>query len=72
MEISIFRQAIKLTFQRNKFGKRTVQNLQTRIHVQKKSRDQFDKIIDQVHLLKNIPMCVSNSYHHVKKLVDNM
>ena len=32
VEMSTFKQAIKLTFGRNKFGKRTMQNLQTRIH----------------------------------------
>ena len=36
VEISTFKQAIKLTFGRNKFGKRTVQNLQARIHFQEK------------------------------------
>ena len=37
-----------LTFGRNKFDKRTVQNLQTRIYFYKKSRNQVDKIIDQL------------------------
>ena len=32
VEMSTFRQAIKLTFGRNKFCKKKVQNLQTRIH----------------------------------------
>ena len=32
VEMSTFKQAIKLNFGRNKFGKRRVQNLHTRIH----------------------------------------
>ena len=32
VEMSTFKQAIKLSFRRNKFGKRKVQNLQTRIY----------------------------------------
>ena len=55
VELSTFKQAIKLIFWRNKFGKRTVQNVQTRIHFLKKSRNQVDKIIDQLHLSKSIP-----------------
>ena len=47
--------AIKLTFGRNRSGKRTVYNLQTRIYFQKKLSDQVDKIIDQLHLSKCIP-----------------
>ena len=51
----------------NKFGKRTVQNLPTRIHFLKKSLGQVDKIIDQLHLSKSIPVYVLNPYH-VKNL----
>ena len=51
--------AIKLKFGGNRFGKRTMYNLQTRIQFQKKSssssNDQVDKIIDQLHLSKCIP-----------------
>ena len=50
--MSIFKKAIKLTFGRNKFGKRTVQNLLTRKYFWKKSRDQIDKIIDRLYLQK--------------------
>ena len=32
----------------NKFGKRAVRRLQTRIYFRKKSRDQVDEIIDQI------------------------
>ena len=39
----MFKQDIKLTFGRNKFGKRRVQNLQTRIHFSK-SRDEVNEI----------------------------
>ena len=49
VEMSKLKQAIKLTFWRYKFGKRAVQNLQNRIHLQKKSCNQVDKIIDQLH-----------------------
>ena len=48
--MSTFKQALKLTFGRKKFDKKTGQNLQTRIRFKKKSRDQVDKIIDQHHL----------------------
>ena len=52
----VFKQARKVTFGRNKFGKRTVQNLLTRKHFWKKSRDQIDEIIAQLFLSKSIPM----------------
>ena len=45
-----FTPAIKLLFGRNRSGKRTVYNLQTRIHFKKRLRDQIDEIIDQLHL----------------------
>ena len=50
-----FTQTIKLIFGCNRFGKRTVYNLQTRIHFLKKTRDLVDKITDQLHLSKCIP-----------------
>ena len=37
---------MKLKFECNKFGKRTVCNLQTRVHFQKDSRDQVDEFIN--------------------------
>ena len=49
-EMSTFKQDIWLNF-----GKRTVQNLQTSTHFQKKSQDQLDEIIDQLRLLQKIP-----------------
>ena len=49
-EIFISTQALKLKFRQDKFGKRTMYNLQTRINFQKKSHDQVDKIIDQLQL----------------------
>ena len=55
VEISMFKQSITLTIGHNKFDKRTVQNLQTRTHFLKKSRNQVDQIIDQLHLSKSIP-----------------
>ena len=50
--------AAKLTFEWKLFGKRTMYNLQIHIYFQKKSRDQVDKIIDQLHLSKCIPVRV--------------
>ena len=44
-EMSTFTSAIKLTFGRNGFSKKTICNLQTRIHFSKKSRNQVDEII---------------------------
>ena len=44
-----------MTFGRNKFGKRVAKNFKTRICFQKMSRDQVDKIIDQLQLSKSIP-----------------
>ena len=44
VKMATFKQAMKLTFGCNKFGKRAVQNLRTRIHFYKKSRNQVDKI----------------------------
>ena len=69
VEMSTFKQAKKLTFGCNKFGKRAVQNLPTRIYFQKKSRDEVDKITGKFHLSKVSPMYVSN---HVKKLANNI
>ena len=46
---------MKLTNEHNKFGKRTVQNLQTRTHFLKRSRNPADQIIDQLYLSKIIP-----------------
>ena len=46
---------LKSVFGRNKFDKRTAFNLQTSIWFHKKARHQTDKIIDQLHCLKNIP-----------------
>ena len=46
VEMSTFKEAIKLTFGCNKFSKRLVQNLPTRIKKKKKSGDQIDKIND--------------------------
>ena len=67
-----FKQAIKLTFGRNKFSKRTMQNSQSRKNFQKNPRDQVDKIIDQLHLSKSIPnvsfkfiSCQENCKWHV-------
>ena len=48
-------QHLKLNFGCNKFGKRAVKNLPTRIHSQKKLRDQVDKIIGKLYLSKSIP-----------------
>ena len=53
----------------NKFGKKAVQNLPTRIHFFKKSRDQVDKVIDQLYLSKSIPVYVLNPYHVMKCIV---
>ena len=53
-----FLPAIKLTFGWNRFGKRTMYNLQIRIYFYKKSHDQVDKIIDQLQLSKCIPVRV--------------
>ena len=47
--------AIKFTFRSNRFGKRTGNNLQTRIYFSKKSRNQADKIINQLNLSICIP-----------------
>ena len=55
VEFSTYKQVIKLTFRRDKFGKKTVQNLQTRMHFYKTLGNQVDKIIDQLHLSKSIP-----------------
>ena len=55
VEISAFKRSMKLTNEHNKFGKRTVQNLQTRTHFLKRSRNPADQIIDQLYLSKIIP-----------------
>ena len=70
VEMLTFKQGIKVTSGRNRFGKRTVQNLQTRMHFSKKLCDQVDKIIARLHYQKVSPMLISKSYH-VKKLVIN-
>ena len=49
-EIFVSTQALKLKLGQDKFGKRTMYNLQTRINFRKKSHDQVDKIIDQLQL----------------------
>ena len=54
-EMPTFPPAKKLIFGRKRFGKRTLDNLQTGIYFQKKSHDQVDKIIDQFYLSKCIP-----------------
>ena len=46
---------ISIKFGSNKFRKRTVWRLQTRIYFRKKSRDQAYEIIDQIHLTKSSP-----------------
>ena len=46
---------LKLTVGCNKFGKKVVQNLRTRVHFFKKLRDQVDKTIDKLYLSKSIP-----------------
>ena len=56
LKITIFTPAIKSIFGRNKFGKSSVQNLQTRIYFKKKSRDKLIKpltnfIIQNVFLM---------------------
>ena len=56
VEMLTYKQTIILTFGRNKFSKRTLQNLETRAHFWEKSRDQIDKMIAQLHLSKSIPM----------------
>ena len=53
--MSIFTQAIKLTYQSGRFGKKAEYNLQTRSIFKEKSHDQVDKIITQLHLLKGTP-----------------
>ena len=57
VEMSTFKQAIKLTFGRNNFGKKKLKNLQARIRFQKNSCVQIGKNIDQLHLLKKYPQC---------------
>ena len=67
-EISTFKQAIKLTFGRNKFGRWTVFSLQTRIHfLEKVTYEQIDKIIDQFYLSKNI-ISVTFNFISFKKI----
>ena len=44
-----------MTFGRNKSGKGAAKNFKTRIYFRKMSRDQVDKIIDQLQLSKSIP-----------------
>ena len=44
-----------MAFGSNRSGKRIAYKLQTRKHFKKKSRDQIDKISDQLHLSKCIP-----------------
>ena len=65
-----FTQTIKLIFGCNRFGKRTVYNLQTRIHFLKKTRDLVDKITDQLHLSKCIPN-VSFKFKSCQKIVND-
>ena len=57
-----FKQTINLTFGHNKVGSK---------FADQSTRDQVDKIIDQVHLSKTNPN-VSFKLIHVKKLVINM
>ena len=56
VEMSTFKQVIKLNFECNKFGKNAAHNLPIRIHFQKMPRDEVDKITDKLHLSKNIPI----------------
>ena len=56
LEISTFPQAIKLTFERNKFGKGQCTIYRLEYSFRKKSRNQVDKIIDQLYLSKTSRM----------------
>ena len=58
VEMSTLKQAIKLTFGRNKFFKRAVQKFTDQNTFFKKSRDQVDKTIDQFHVSKKYPQCM--------------
>ena len=53
--MSTFKQAGRFTFERIKFGNRTMYNSQTRLHFKKNSLNKVHKIIDQLHLPKSIP-----------------
>ena len=50
VEMSTFKQVIKLSFGCKKFGTAAVEDIQARIKFLKKSRDQVDKSADQLHL----------------------
>ena len=55
VEMSTLKQAIKLTFGRKKFFKRVVQKFTDWNTFFKKSCDQVDKTIDQLHVSKKYP-----------------
>ena len=70
VQVSTFEQVLKLTFGRNKFGKRTVQSLQTRIKKKKKSLDQVDESLANF-IYQKVSQCKFQT-HIIKKLINNI